>query len=148
MIKDVEAKVEQIEQWSRQGFTQQQIANNLGISLATLKNYKNRSLAISTAIKRGRQVTDYEVENALFKSAVNGDVKAMIFWLKNRRPDKWRERKEADEIKLLEREIQLKEEKISFNEKKSHNKTEENKVITVTLTDENLKIRRDDLTIN
>ena len=148
MIKDVEAKVEQIEQWSRQGFTQQQIANNLGISLATLKNYKKRSLAISTAIKRGRQVTDYEVENALFKSAVNGDVKAMIFWLKNRRPDKWRARKEADEIKLLEREIQLKEEKISFNEKKSHNKTEENKVITVTLTDENLKIRRDDLTIN
>ena len=40
---------------------------------------------------------DYEVENALLAKALGGDVTAMIFWLKNRRPDKWRDKPERVE---------------------------------------------------
>ena len=37
----------------------------------------------------GKEVTDQQVENALYKSAVSGNVTAMIFWLKNRKPKMW-----------------------------------------------------------
>ena len=39
----------------------------------------------------GQEISDYEVENALLKKALEGNVVAQIYWLKNRRPDKWRE---------------------------------------------------------
>ena len=42
MIKEVEEKVTLIEGWAKDGLTQQQIANNLGIGLSTLKKYKNK----------------------------------------------------------------------------------------------------------
>ncbi len=32
------------------------------------------------------------VENALWVAAQNGNITACIFWLKNRRPGKWRDR--------------------------------------------------------
>ena len=37
---------------------------------------------------------DIAVENALLKKALGGDVGAICFWLKNRKPDKWRDRQE------------------------------------------------------
>ena len=118
MIKEVEEKVTLIEGWAKDGLTQQQIANNLGIGLSTLKKYKNKSVAIRTALKKGKEVSDYEVENALYQAAVNGSVSAMIFWLKNRRPDKWRDRKEANEIELMRKELQLRERKLELEEQK------------------------------
>ena len=58
-----------LEGWSRSGLTQDQIAKNMGVSLATLKNWKNSNLAILTALKNKKEVADFEVENSLFKSA-------------------------------------------------------------------------------
>ena len=37
------------------------------------------------------------VENALFKNAIEGNVTAQIFWLKNRKPDKWRDKPEGEQ---------------------------------------------------
>lgn len=84
-----------LESWARDGLTEAQIAGNMGISARTLLNWRKRSVPIFLALKRGKEVSDYEVENALFKSALEGNVTAMIFWLKNRRPDKWRDRQDA-----------------------------------------------------
>ena len=117
MIKEVEEKVTLIEGWAKDGLTQQQIANNLGIGLSTLKKYKNKSVAIRTALKKGKEVSDYEVENALYQAAINGSVSAMIFWLKNRRPDKWK-KKEPAEIELQAKELALRERKLKLEEEK------------------------------
>lgn len=121
MIKEVEEKVTLIEGWAKDGLTQQQIANNLGIGLSTLKKYKNKSVAIRTALKKGKEVSDYEVENALYQAAINGSVSAMIFWLKNRRPDKWK-KKEPAEIELQAKELALRERKLKLEEEKLQNK--------------------------
>ena len=83
-----------IEGWARDGLSDEQIAKKMGIALSTLKVWKSRFPAISAALKKGKEVVDYAVESALLKKAMGGDVTAMIFWLKNRRPDKWRDKPE------------------------------------------------------
>jgi len=78
--------------WARDGLTDEQIAHNVGISTVTLYDWKKKFSKISNALKKGKEVVDFAVENALLKKALAGDVTAMIFWLKNRRRDKWRDR--------------------------------------------------------
>lgn len=81
-----------LEGWARDGLTDEQIASNIGISKSTLYDWKNKYSEFSTALKKGKEVVDYQVENALLKNALNGDTTAQIYWLKNRRPDKWRDK--------------------------------------------------------
>lgn len=85
-----------LEGWARDGLTDEQLAHNCGITAATLYDWKNRFPEISEALKKGKEVVDYEVENALLNKALSGDVTASIFWLKNRRPDKWRDKPPQD----------------------------------------------------
>ncbi|KIO62120.1 hypothetical protein B4065_3340 [Caldibacillus thermoamylovorans] len=107
-----------IEGWARDGLTDEQIAQNIGIRRETLYDWKKKYSNITNALKKGKEVVDRQVENALLKRALgykydeityeNGketkrvtkevqpDTTAQIFWLKNRRPDKWRDRKELD----------------------------------------------------
>lgn len=108
-----------IEGWSRDGLTDAQIAHNIGIAESTLYKWKNDHVEISEVLKRGKDVPDRQVENALFNSAIGfeyteetvtnaGDVvevvkyskpntTAAIFWLKNRKQKEWRDRQEIDQ---------------------------------------------------
>lgn len=78
--------------WAREGLTDEQIAHNMGINAATLYRYKNEHGEICEALKKGKDVVDFEVENALLKNALSGNVTAQIYWLKNRKPDKYRDK--------------------------------------------------------
>jgi len=49
----------------------------------------------SGAVKKGRAISDMAVVDSLYNRAISGDVTAMIFWLKNRRPAEWRDMKES-----------------------------------------------------
>lgn len=85
-----------LEGWARDGLTDEQIAKNIGITSTTLYDWKKKYSKISEALKKGKEVVDYAVENALLSAAMDGNTAAQIFWLKNRRPDRWREKpKEA-----------------------------------------------------
>ncbi len=123
----VEPKLFLVECWARDGLIDEQIAKNLGIAYSTFKDYKNKHSAFSAALKKGKEVVDFEVENALLKRALGykysevtqepvevgegitmlqttkivtkhapPDTTAQIFWLKNRKPDKWRDRPTED----------------------------------------------------
>ena len=122
-----------IEGWARDGLIDEQIAANIGITTTTLYDWKKKYADFSDALKKGKETSDYEVENALFKSAtgyeyeerkevqevVDGVMRkrveitrkqfppnatSAIFWLKNRKPDKWRN-KQGIEINKLHAEI-------------------------------------------
>ncbi|MGL4615985.1 MAG: PBSX family phage terminase large subunit, partial [Shewanella sp.] len=80
----------------------------LGIAYSTFRVYIKQYPALSAALKESKEVADYNVVNALYKQAVSGNVVAMIFWLKNREPKKWKDRKEASEIELAKKELDLK----------------------------------------
>lgn len=84
-----------LEGWARDGLTDEQIANKMGINVATLYRYKQSYCEICNALKKGKEVVDFQVENALVQAALDGNVTAQIFWLKNRRPDKFRDKPEA-----------------------------------------------------
>ena len=96
-----------LEGWARDGLTFEQIAKNIGINVTTLREWRKTAHTISTTLKRGREVVDYEVENALLKSALEGNTTAQIFWLKNRKPKEWREKiqyeNSSDEITKLDK---------------------------------------------
>lgn len=117
-----------LEGWARDGLTDEQIAHNIGINRTTLYAWKAKYTDFSNALKRGKEVVDRIVENALLKSAmgykydevvkeriynpetgesemvevkrtikdVAPNVTALIFWLKNRQSEKWRDTKNVN----------------------------------------------------
>lgn len=156
----VEPRLFEVECWARDGLIDEQIAKNLGIAYSTFKVYKDQFSAFSAALKKGKDIIDYQVENSLLKRAlgyeykekksvsvemsdqefyavrsaaiqkykyehpeatmeeirafelgipkykmivveektkeVAPDTTAQIFWLKNRRPDKWRDKQDIE----------------------------------------------------
>jgi hypothetical protein len=127
-LTHVEPRLVEVEGWARDGLIDEQIAKNLGVAYSTFKVYKSKYPAFSDALKKGKEVVDMEVENALLKRAlgyryeevthekgydpvtgkntlvitkvvtkeVHPETAAAIFWLKNRRPDKWRDKQEIE----------------------------------------------------
>lgn len=84
-----------IEGWARDGLTDEQIAHNMGIATGTLYEWKKKYHEIAESLKKSKEVADRAVENALYKKALSGDTTAIIFWLKNRRPNDWRDKRET-----------------------------------------------------
>lgn len=121
--------LKQIQSWVRDGLSDVQVAKNMGISKTTFYDWMNKYPAMSDSVKKGKQPVDFEVENALLKRALGYEIEetntfitinskgekvqkvnktkkhiapdatAAIFWLKNRRPDKWRKTNPAYEGK-------------------------------------------------
>lgn len=96
-----------LEGWARDGLTDKQIAKNIGIAESTLNEWKKKYSEFSKSLKKGKEVVDFEVENALLKNALKGDTTAQIFWLKNRKAMQWRDsRDRADkQDKLMQAQI-------------------------------------------
>ena len=117
-----------IQGWARDGLSDKQIAHNIGITQTTLYEWQKRFPELSEALKKGKEVVDREVENALLKRAMGyeydevtqepvtdkdtgvtemrvtkrvtkqivPDVTAQIFWLKNRKPDEFRDKRDVE----------------------------------------------------
>ena len=117
-LDEIKSKFQLIEGWAKDGLTDEQISRNLGISKVTFYKYKSSCDELNELLKRSKEVVDYEVENALYKSAMSGNVSAMIFWLKNRKPDCWKDRREHSELELMRKELELRERKLKLEEQK------------------------------
>lgn len=124
-----------IEGWARDGLIDREIANKIGISERTFTEWKSKFPIMSSVLKKGKDVIDRQVENALLKRALGyeytettreavkdpdtGDVEmrvtkkvtkqvvpdttAQIFWLKNRKPDKWRDKPGYEDTSELDK---------------------------------------------
>lgn len=105
-----------------EGKTDAEIAREFGISVATLNDWKKRFPEFLESLKEGKETADAKVERSLFRRAVGftgvktrkkcvtkadgsteeteetlkfgvpPNITAQIFWLKNRRPETWRNR--------------------------------------------------------
>lgn len=94
--------------WARDGLIDEQIAKNMGISKATLYNYKNNYPEIRKALQKGKEVVDIEVENALFKKAIGYNVKVQkAFKLKDIVFEDGKKISETERIEYAEEEIHI-----------------------------------------
>lgn len=75
--------------WKLQGLTDEQIADKIGIAHRTFERWKAEHGQIRQAIKGGKEVANFVIENELYKKAKNGNVTAMIFYLKNNYREKY-----------------------------------------------------------
>lgn len=89
---EADEKILLLQGWARNGLTNEQIASNMDIVVSTLWEWRKKSPKISNALKIGKDEADIQVENALYKAALEGNTTAMIFWLKNRRSKEWRDK--------------------------------------------------------
>lgn len=80
-----------LEGWARDGLTDDEIAERMGISSRYLRMLKKDNKLINRVLMSGKEVADYAVERSLYQKALSGDTTAQIFWLKNRLPHKWRD---------------------------------------------------------
>lgn len=120
---EIKDKLILIQGWARDGLTNEQIAHNLGVAVSSFYKYKAENIELSEALKKGKEVIDREVENALLKRALGyeyietktttneegkefvvtttkevvPDTTAQIFWLKNRKPKVWRDKQEISQ---------------------------------------------------
>lgn len=147
---DVKEKLILVEGWARDGLTDEQIAKNLGIGKTAFYKYKKEYTEFADILKRGKEVIDYEVENALLKKAlgyeyteitkervvmkdehgkiltdiqgvpcyemvvtkivkkeVNPDTTAQKFWLKNRKPMEWRDKRDIEHSGTVSNEVNI-----------------------------------------
>jgi hypothetical protein len=103
--------LEKVEVIASMGLIDEQIAVILDISPRTL-NYWKKHPAFLQSLKRGKLKADFQITQSLYKKAIGyetldkngrkvwmaGDTTAMIFWLKNRQPEKWRDKHEQEVI--------------------------------------------------
>lgn len=103
------------------GATDMDLAEMFGVSLRTISYWRSGKEEFAGALKLGKNEADDRVEQALYNRAmgfshadtdirvVDGaivetpivkhyapDTTAAIFWLKNRRPDEWRDKQELE----------------------------------------------------
>ena len=118
--------------WRRDGLDMKQIAGNIGIKRQTLYDWCTKYKEIADALKKGNEICHFEVENSLYKSAIGYDVTeteqtetvypdgtkvvvkrakkrhippnvaSICFILKNRMPEKWRDRPIVEDNRALD----------------------------------------------
>lgn len=103
------------------GHTDKELANFFEVEESTINNWKNQYPMFLESLKKGKEIADADVTDSLYKRATGYDAPdvdikmfegqiiqtplikhyppdptAMIFWLKNRQPKKWRDKQEVD----------------------------------------------------
>lgn len=90
-------KLKEIEELAGQGKTLAEIANKMGIGRTTLFRWREKSEDLRTALKKGDDRAVEKAEQTLYELATEGkNIAALIFYLKNKRPDKWRDKRDTE----------------------------------------------------
>lgn len=119
--------------WARDGFSNDQIADRIGVNVATIYDWMNRFPNFSNAIKKGREPVAEKIEDSFYSKCewqeyeetreeiikhpdgsetkkivrvrhpVPPDTAALIFALKNLKPNKWRDKPVATESESIDK---------------------------------------------
>jgi hypothetical protein len=139
--------IEQAEKLCRLGATDAEMADFFGVSEQTLNTWKQKHPEFLESLKRGKLEADANVADRLYKRAMGytheavkifanpttGDEKlvpftehyapdttACIFWLKNRQPDKWRDKTENKTTLAADGSVDALMDRIASNGRRIH----------------------------
>ena len=112
---------EQVIKLCKLGATDKELADFFNVCEATINNWKIKEPEFLESIKKGKEIADAEIAESLYNRAKgyshkedkifndNGkplivptikhyhpDTTAVIFWLKNRKPNNWRDKTEQE----------------------------------------------------
>lgn len=117
--------IEQAVKLCKKGFIDIELADFFNVSKATINNWKKEYPEFLDSLKKGKNFSDAKVEQALYDRALGfeykelkkeestsphgsatkttkttkkvvGDTTAQIFWLKNRQPERWKDKRDAE----------------------------------------------------
>ena len=130
----VKPYIDKIKMWKRDGYHEEQIAKMLGVAVSTFNLYKKSHSELSDTLKTGKEDLIADLEKTLYQKAkgveyeevktviekdgqgkdkkkiektkkwIPPDTTALIFTLKNLRPDKWRDQ-QIIELRRLKYEL-------------------------------------------
>jgi len=120
-VDNYEKKKKIISLMYQRGFVDAEVAQVLDVTRRTIENWKKQDKEFFHTLTQNKEIADNKVELALFERACGyehedvdikviqnrivktkfikhypPDATSMIFWLKNRRPDEWREKHEVE----------------------------------------------------
>lgn len=87
---------EKIVELFEKGKTFRQVCDLVGIHPKTLRIWMKNKAHLRASIKEAKLTADELVETSLFQMAMDGDTTAAIFWLKNRQPERWRDKRDLN----------------------------------------------------
>lgn len=124
------AGLEQIESWASEGLTDKEMSKKMGIGRTTFYDYIKKYPNISDSLKKGKKLIDCKVEQKLFNKCmgtkttkvikelnkdtgelvitkeiteeVAPDTTAIIYWLKNRKPEMWKDKQTLEHTGSVE----------------------------------------------
>jgi len=88
-----EAKQETYLECIRNGDGRELAAHNTGIHPDTVRAHRQRFPDFEAEIIAAESVRNQKVVNALFVNAMNGNATAQIFWVTNRMPEEWQDKR-------------------------------------------------------
>lgn len=77
----------------RDGLTKSEAAKNIGVDRSTIWAHTKDDPAFADAISDAELDACEKVENALFQACLKLNITAIIFFLTNRSPDRWKDRR-------------------------------------------------------
>ena len=129
----IQPRLEEIAEWCRQGVTNFEIAKRLGISEKLFWKRRQENPELVDLMREAHCQNNFKVENSLFERAMGytytevtkelvgnelvvtkevtkhqpGDTTAMIFWLKNRKPDYWHDVRDLKHSGVIKNSVDL-----------------------------------------
>jgi hypothetical protein len=80
----------------KDGATQKAAARMVGVTPESLSIWKNRYPVFREDVERAHAEAQVFTEQNLYRMAAKGNIKAIMFWLKNRHPAEWRELQQSE----------------------------------------------------
>ncbi len=92
-VKFDEAKKTAYIELIREGHDRAMAARGIGISLRTVERHMLNSDELREAVSLAETEVNQKVENALYETAMSGNVTAIQVWLYNRDPKRWADKR-------------------------------------------------------